>query len=142
MNNYLKALLIVVILGAVSINTLRSTKASDQLPKELIRDCSKCENDPNYLDYLRQAEEGSISATYQAAAALINCYIQNGCYGASTGYSYEELMNMYNQNIETVRELGDEQPNIKLPDSAPENENYEDNNNYEESGNGTVKSAK
>ena len=141
MNKYLRTLLIVATLGVVSISTLTSTKASDQIPEKLNGDCSECENDPNYLNYLNQAENGSISATYQAAAALINCYIQNGCYGSSTGYSYEELMRMYNQNIETARELGDEQPYIKLPDSEPENRNYDDNNSKEDSDGGTVRRA-
>ncbi len=138
MKKQIKTLLILIIVCLVSGSIL---KASDNNPKEVNGDCSECLNNSTYLNYYRQAEEGSMVATYQAAAALIQCYIQNGCYGKSSGYSYDDLMRMYNQNMETIRELGSEQPYIRLPDSPPENKNYDDNNYEEDSDGGTVRSA-
>lgn len=141
MSKYLKTLLIVITLITASVNL---SKASDNDPKDVNGDCSECINNPDYLEYSRQAEAGSMVATYQAAAALINCYIQNGCYGNSTGYTYDQLMEMYKLNMQTAEELGGDQPYIRLPDSEPENnnQNYEDNNSGRDSDNGTVRSAK
>lgn len=141
MSKYLRSLLIVISLITLSINL---SIASGNNPKDVNGNCSECMNNPDYLEYSRQAEAGSMVATYQAAAALINCYIQNGCYGNSTGYTYDQLMEMYKLNMQTAEELGGEQPYIKLPDSEQEQEknNYDDNNSGRDSDNGTVRSAK
>lgn len=73
-------------------------------------------------------------ATYQAAARLIQCYIENRCYGNSGGYSYQELVSMLEQNLQTIRELESEQ----LPDSYSDDEsnNKGDYNNYSNNGDG------
>ncbi|MEO8447897.1 MAG: hypothetical protein ABI528_10400, partial [bacterium] len=134
-----KLLIIMVIL--ISITSVSLTKALEQNPNKINGDCTECITDPVYLDYFSQAEKGSMLATYQATARLLECYMQKGCFGSTTGYSYEDLLNMYKQNMNTVRELGGEQPYIKLPDSSPKDEeNYDDRNNNDND-DGTVRSA-
>jgi len=38
---------------------------------------SLCNQDPTYSGWLRQAQSGSVRATYEASAALIQCFYNN-----------------------------------------------------------------
>jgi hypothetical protein len=66
---------------------------------ELQAAAKNCEKDPLVLRFSQQAQNTvNISASYCAAAALAQCYIDHGLYGGTTGITLDQLQRMVREN--------------------------------------------